>query len=131
METLKQEGKSQSGSRIRNRFLKGLVVAQVALALMLANGAVLLSVSYLNVLKTNKALDTEFVLSSEIVLDKAHYKTELERNRFWGQLVEHVKTITRCKSGGSDKQTSFGRGQQQRLSGGRSDLRAWCRPPLG
>ena len=98
METLKQEGKSQSGSRIRNRFLKGLVVAQVALALMLANGAVLLSVSYLNVLKTNKALDTEFVLSSEIVLDKAHYKTEVERNRFWGQLVEHVKTLPGVKA---------------------------------
>lgn len=98
METLKQAGKSQTGSRIRHRFLKGLVVSQIALALVLANGAALLSASYLNVLKTNKSLDTEFVLSSEIVLDEARYKTEEARNRFWDQLVERVQTLPGVQS---------------------------------
>lgn len=98
LETLKQTGKSQTGSRIRHRFLKGLIVIQIALALMLANGAALLSASYLNVLKTNKSLDTEFVLSSEIVLDQARYPTDEARNRFWNQLVGRARILPGVQS---------------------------------
>jgi putative ABC transport system permease protein len=49
VESLKAAGRSQTGTRIHHRFLRQLVVVQIALAVLLANGAILLFASYLNV----------------------------------------------------------------------------------
>ena len=106
VESLKEGTKSQTGSRRRHRFLHALAVGQIAIGLVLANGAVLLSISYLNVLKSNRSLDTEYVLSSEIWLGGKSYQqkgadyaiTNDARTRFWDQLLERVRALPGVKS---------------------------------
>jgi putative ABC transport system permease protein len=98
VETLKEGAKSQTGSRTRHRFLRGLVVAQIAIGLVLANGAVLLSLSYLNVLKANRSLDTDYVLSTDLWLRGEAYQQKGSYTRFWDQLLEKVQSLPGVKT---------------------------------
>jgi predicted permease len=97
-DTLREGARSQTGSPMHHRFLRGLVVAQIAVGLVLANGAVLLSVSYLNVLRANRNLDTEYVLSSEIWLRGDSYQQNDARIRLWNRLIERVQALAGVKS---------------------------------
>lgn len=54
-ETLQESGRTGSGSHVRHRFLRQLVAAQIAAAMILAHGALLLSASYFKVLEANHA----------------------------------------------------------------------------
>lgn len=89
----RSDSRSVSGSRTRQRLLRGLVVAQVAVAFALANIAALFSASYLKVLRANKDLVTEYVLSGELALHGAKYDTTEKRIRFNEQLVERVSAL--------------------------------------
>lgn len=97
-ESLKQSGKSHTGSRLRHRFLQGLVAVQIAVALVLANGAVLLSTSYLNVIKSNQKMDTEYILSSLIKLDGDRYKEGAQKIQFVNQLIQRIQSLPGIKS---------------------------------
>lgn len=99
-ENMKQSGKSHTGSRQRHRYLQGLVAAQIALALVLANGAALLSTSYLNILQANQKMDTEYILSSSIRLQGDHYKEKTERKLFLDQLIRRVTNLPGVISAG-------------------------------
>jgi predicted permease len=87
------DSRSVAGSRTRHRFLRGLVVAQVAVAFALANIAALFSASYLKVLRANRDLATEYVLSGELALHGDKYDTTEKRIRFNDQLVERISAI--------------------------------------
>ncbi|UCD52524.1 MAG: ABC transporter permease [Phycisphaerales bacterium] len=92
-ETLKEGGRSRTGSHLRYRFLRQLVAAQIAIAVVLANGAILLSGSYLNVFEANRRLDTQQVISAEIVLPGEQYDQERVRIQFWDQLSERIAAL--------------------------------------
>ena len=93
METLNAGGRSQTGSRMRHRFLRQLVVAQIAVAVVLANGGVLLFASYLNVLKSNQGLDTEQVISSELSLEGDKFDNNDSRIEFVDRLCERIRAL--------------------------------------
>ncbi|MEJ2147442.1 MAG: ABC transporter permease [Acidobacteriota bacterium] len=93
VESLKAAGRSQTGTRVHHRFLHQLVVVQIALAVLLANGAILLFASYLNVFRSNQTVDTDQVLSAEISLRSDRYSEEASRLQFWRELRERVAAL--------------------------------------
>ncbi|MBN2183575.1 MAG: ABC transporter permease [Sedimentisphaerales bacterium] len=92
-EMIKQGGRSQAGSRIRYRFLRYLVVGQIALLLAVANCSILLSRSYLNVINANSTLVSERVLTSNIILRGERYNSTKAREQFWNRLIERIGAI--------------------------------------
>jgi predicted permease len=93
VETLNSDGRSQTGSRLRHRFLRHLVAGQVALALVLGNIAGLLFCSYLNVLKANRALVTDQVVTAELTLKGGRYRESEARRSFWRDLFGRVRAL--------------------------------------
>lgn len=90
---IRGDARGTVGSRSRHRMLRTLIIAQVALAFVLANGAVLFSGSYLKLLEENRLLATDAVLSAKISLNGPRYKEDADRVRFWYQLVERIQAL--------------------------------------
>jgi predicted permease len=90
---LRADARGAVGSHSRHRMLRGLVIAQVALAFVLANGAVLFSTAYLKVLKENEVLSTDAVVTAQIALNGERYKDDATRVQFWYGLVERVRAL--------------------------------------
>ncbi len=95
MGNLRQSSGTITGSIARNRMLRGLVVAQLAVVFLLTNGAVLLVKSYRNVLNTPQVFDTEEVLTANISLAGAEGdpEAELARVEFWERLLERCAAV--------------------------------------
>jgi putative ABC transport system permease protein len=93
VETLKGEGRSQTGSRLRHRFLRHLVAGQIALALVLGNVAVLLFSSYRSVLEANRDLATDQVVTAEVALRGDRYAPADARQNFWQDLLGRIRTL--------------------------------------
>ena len=70
----------------------GLILV-LAIAFVLANGAVLLSTAYLKLVEENRTLDTESVISARLALLGPRYKADDVRTRFWHQLVERIQAL--------------------------------------
>jgi putative ABC transport system permease protein len=90
---LRADARGAVGSHSRHRMLRGLVIAQVAVAFVLANGAVLFSAAYLRVLKDNEVLATDAVVTAQVSLNGERYKEDAARVRFWHELVDRVKAL--------------------------------------
>jgi putative ABC transport system permease protein len=83
-----------SAGRRRSRFQSALVVAQFALALVLANGAALMMRSYFNAVGVPLAFDTVHTLSAGISLEGAAYaNNSTAQAAFWNGLIERVHAI--------------------------------------
>ncbi|ACB75160.1 ABC transporter permease [Opitutus terrae] len=91
--TLNDAGRTQTGSRLRRRFLRNLVMAQAAVAVVLAYAAILFTASYLKVFETNRALDTDRVLTAEVAPQGERYRAVAARVRFWNTLIERVRVL--------------------------------------
>lgn len=94
VETLKDGGRSHTGSRDRHRLLRAIVIGQITAALVLTHGAVLLSSSYLNVVASNRVLDTENVLTAAVPLRGQRYRAHQTRQAFWNQLFDRVRALS-------------------------------------
>ena len=90
---LRTESRGATGSRARHNLLRGLIIAQVAVAFMLANGAALFSASYVRLLAANENLATEYVLSAEVNLRGDRYEKKGALSRFCEQLATRVATL--------------------------------------
>lgn len=90
---LRADARGAVGSASRHRMLRGLVIAQVAVAFVLANGAVLFSNAYLRILKENQVLATDSVITARVALNGDRYKEDADRVRFWYALVEKVRAL--------------------------------------
>ena len=77
------------GQRTRS----GLVIAQVALAIVLLAGAGLTLKSFWHAESAPLGFDPHGVVNFEIALPDAKYKTEQQKDAFWTRLVERVKNI--------------------------------------
>ena len=83
-----------TAGRSRARFQSALVVAQFALALMVANGAALMMKSYLNVVGTPTGFDAEQTLSAGITLEGSAFRgNATAQTAFWNRLLDKVRTI--------------------------------------
>jgi predicted permease len=93
VETLKNGGRSQTSSRLRHRFLQYLVAGQIAVALVLGNGAGLLFSSYFNVLQANRGLVTDHVITADLALKGDRYHEADVRRDFWQGLFARVHAL--------------------------------------
>ena len=90
---MRSDARGAVGSRSRHHMLRVLIIAQVALAFILANGAVLFSTSYLKIVEENRLLDTDAVLAAQVALRGDRYKENADRVRFWYALVERLQGL--------------------------------------
>lgn len=90
---MKHAGRSHSGSGISHRFLRILVVGQIALVLAIANGAILLFRSHVNVMQSNQTLVSDQVLTSSAILRGARYGDAEARKQFWDRLIEDAAAL--------------------------------------
>jgi len=95
------ESRSVAGSWRRRQLLRALVVAQVAVAFVLANAAAMFSASYLKVLAANRALASDFVLSCEVDLHGSRYDKLEDRIRFGTELTERAAALPGVTAAGT------------------------------
>jgi putative ABC transport system permease protein len=95
MGNIRQSSGTVTGSIARNRMLRGLVVAQLAVVFLLTNGAVLLVTSYQNVLNTPQVFDTDDVLTANISLAGGEGDPEADQARveFWENILERCAAL--------------------------------------
>ena len=90
---MRADARGAVGSRSRHHMLRALIIVQVGVAFMLANGAVLFSGSYLKIAQENAVLDTDAVVSANVALRGPRYKEDADRVRFWRALVERLQAL--------------------------------------
>ncbi|MBA4136129.1 MAG: permease [Opitutus sp.] len=90
---IRQDARGATGSRSRHAMLRSLLVAQIAVAFVLANGAALFSASYFKILEQNQLLTTDHVLTARLNLRGDLYKENAARVRFWERLEERLAAI--------------------------------------
>ncbi|HTZ21635.1 MAG TPA: ABC transporter permease [Opitutaceae bacterium] len=90
---LRVDSRGAAGSRTRHHLLRGLIVAQVAVAFVLANGAALFSAGYVKLLAANSSLATDYVLSAELNLRGDRYAKKEVRAQFFDLLAARAATL--------------------------------------
>jgi predicted permease len=90
---MRSDARGAVGSRSRHRMLRSLIIAQVAVAFILANGAVLFSTAYVKLLGENKLLATDAVATASIALNGPRFDDEAARVRFWNDFTARVQAL--------------------------------------
>jgi predicted permease len=98
---IRGDGRSIAGSRTRHNLLRGLIIAQVAVAFTLANAAALFSRSYMKLLTANEGLATEHVLVAAVNLQGSKYEKPEVRTRFTIQLAERAAALPGVAAAGT------------------------------
>jgi putative ABC transport system permease protein len=86
-------GRSASDGPGRQRMRSGLVITQVALAIVLLAGAGLTLKSFWRAQNAPLGFDPRGVVNFEIALPDAKYKKDQQKDAFWTRLLERVKSI--------------------------------------
>jgi predicted permease len=91
-----------TAGRRRARLQNALMAAQFALALVLANGALLMIQSYLKVAGTSVAFDAERTLAVGITLEGSAYQGNSRAQAgFWNRLLEQIRAIPGVREAGA------------------------------
>jgi putative ABC transport system permease protein len=90
---LHEGGRGASDGAQRQRARSGLVVAQVALAVLLLVGAGLTLKSFRNAQNAPLGFDPQNILTATISLPKARYGTDEKITAFNNQFLEHVRAL--------------------------------------
>jgi predicted permease len=97
---LRRGAGTTTATRRRSRMLRVLATGQVALAFLLANGAVLLYASYRNVLHIPFAFDTEKVITARIALRGERYDDDGSKAFFWERLIDRLDGMPAVRGAG-------------------------------
>ncbi|HVS64960.1 MAG TPA: ABC transporter permease [Thermoanaerobaculia bacterium] len=97
---LRDDSRGALGSRSIHRMLRSLVIAQISVAFVLANGAALFSAGYLRLLDENESLATEHVISAQLSLRGDRYAENDQRVAMWKRIVERLEAIPGVSSVG-------------------------------
>jgi putative ABC transport system permease protein len=96
-ETLKQTARLAGiQSRVRN----GLVVAQIAVAMVLLSGAALTAKSFWNLLQVSPGFRTEHVLTARVSMPGSRYPDVPRVSRFQMELLQRVRNMPGIQSAG-------------------------------
>ena len=98
-EALKQRAGAIRGVRAP-RLRDLLVTSQVALALVLAVGAVLMTRSYWRIVSVDPGFDPQGVLTMRVELDSRSYDTAERRNAFYDELLRRIDTLPGVRGAG-------------------------------
>ncbi|HEY9154026.1 MAG TPA: FtsX-like permease family protein, partial [Opitutaceae bacterium] len=91
---LRSDARGSVGSLSRHRMLRGLIIAQVAVAFILANGAVLFARGYMKLMQENQLLATDRVVSARVALSGPRYGDDASQVRLWYELVRRVEGLS-------------------------------------
>ncbi len=92
VQTALKEGRGQTGGAGR-RLRSGLVVAEIALALVLVTGAGLMVQSVRRMLDVDVGMETENALVAQLALPPAAYPAPEEQILFWDRLLDEAHAI--------------------------------------
>jgi putative ABC transport system permease protein len=92
-ETLREGGRGAAGDRGAQTVRRGLIVAEVALALMLLAGAGLLVKSFARLQGVSPGFDGRNVLTATIALPDAKYPRDTQQVAFFDQLLPRLAAI--------------------------------------
>jgi putative ABC transport system permease protein len=99
-DSLKESGKSNSGSSRGRRVRNVFVVAQVALALVLLVGAGLMIRSFSRLQSVDPGFDPHGLLTMRIQLPGAKYKENTQRVAFFREAVERMRSLPGVRAAG-------------------------------
>lgn len=100
-DVLRSGGRGGTGSRALHRIRNGLVVAQLAVAVMLLCGASLLLRSFHALRNTDLGLDEAGVLTFEVHLPVARYPDGATRERFHAAFQERIARLPEVEAAGA------------------------------
>lgn len=106
-EALKDTGARGAGAPSARRLRSGLVVAEVALAIMLLVAAGLMSRSFLALLQNKPGMQTERVLSMVLYLAGERYDSADKRRDFYNRVLDNVTAVPGVHSAGFTQTTPF------------------------
>lgn len=98
---LKEGGPQQSGSLGSHRLVQGLVVFEVALALVLLTGALLMTRSLYLAQTEDRGFDMENVLTAEVNFPELRYPGPEERARFIDRALERLRSLPGVRTVGA------------------------------
>ncbi len=99
-EALKEGGRGSTSSRRHNRLRNGLVIGEVALALVLLTGAGLLLKSFVRLENVNPGFNPKNVLTAEISLPALRYPDDKSQVSFFTELERRVSHLPGVSSAG-------------------------------
>ncbi|MGC4056315.1 MAG: ABC transporter permease [Paludibaculum sp.] len=97
-ETLKQTARGSGGVLARLR--SGLVIAQVAIALVLLTGAGLMMKSFWNLIRVSPGFRTEHVLTARVSLPSSRYPDSRHISAFQVDLLREIQNVPGIQSAG-------------------------------
>jgi putative ABC transport system permease protein len=107
---LKEGGRDTSATSRGNRVRAGLVVSEIALALMLLVGAGLLIKSFSNLQHVDPGFNPENVLRIDVGLPRTRYPDRNQAGIFFKQLVDRVSVLPGVQSVGAVSSLPLGGG---------------------
>jgi putative ABC transport system permease protein len=102
-ESLKAGGASSTAEAGRRRLRNGLVVSEIALALVLLCGAGLLVRTFLRLMQVDLGIDPTNVVTMEIDLPQYKYSIATQQTLFYRQLLQRVGSVPGVKSAGIEQ----------------------------
>ena len=109
-DALKEGGRSMSADRGSHLVRRGLVIAEVALALMLLAGAGLLVKSFSRILGVSPGFESRNILTMNVALPPARYPSDTARLAFWDQAFAAIAPVPGVRSVGATSVLPFGGG---------------------
>jgi len=107
---LREEGRSSTAGRGMNALRKGLVSAQVALALVLLVGAGLLMASFRQLLAIDPGFEPTGVLTGSVSLAESRYPEDAELRAFARESLEQIRALPGVEAAGITSHIPFGFG---------------------
>lgn len=101
-DTLKESGTSTTSDGGRRRLRKGLVVCEMALALVLLTGAGLLVRTFVELTNVDLGIDPHNVLTMGISLPEYKYESGLQQAIFYRNLMQRIQGIPGVKAAGAE-----------------------------
>jgi putative ABC transport system permease protein len=102
-ESLRESGGASTTESGRRRLCNGLVISEIALALVLLTGAGLLVRTFLNLMQVDLGIDPTNVVTMEIDLPHYKYSIAAQQTHFYRELLERVKNLPGVKSAGIEQ----------------------------
>ena len=99
--SLKEGGKGALAARRAGRMREGLVVAEIALAVMLLAGAGLLMRSFARLQDVDPGFEASSALTFRVALPPATYDTEEKRKQFYDGMLERMRALPGVKTAGA------------------------------
>jgi predicted permease len=102
-ESLRESGANSSADSGRRRLHNGLVISEIALALVLLTGAGLLVRTFLSLMRVDLGIDPTNVVTMEVELPHYKYSAPANQTLFYRQLLQRVASLPGVKAAGIEQ----------------------------